>query len=174
MTQAKRVRIFSIPRETENSGDFIERLKSLMIEESTHIYIDTSFLMWMTKIGSRSRGELIDWLQRNCAGRVHVPIWAAHEYLKHHVAGTIIAELGAKSNELARLIGRTYRYFRPFIDEPLGEGAKDPSSIRAATRVALNTLDQLPVIGRQWQKLYENSDGPRRLDRDWDLMSGIF
>jgi len=37
----------------------------------------------MTKIGSPSRRELVEWLTANCAGRIHVPIWAAHEYLKH-------------------------------------------------------------------------------------------
>ncbi len=155
MSQATRIPIFSIPTGTENSANFIERLKSLIVADSTHIYIDTSFLMWMTKIGTRSRSELVGWLESNCASRVHVPIWAAHEYLKHHVAGTIATDLGAKSDELAALIRRTYREFRPFIDEPLGEGAKDPAAIRAATRQALNTLDELPTIGRQWQRSYE-------------------
>ena len=155
MSQTTRIPIFSIPTSTENSANFIQRLKSLIIANSTHIYIDTSFLMWMTKIGSRSRSELIGWLQSNCASRVHVPIWAAHEYLKHHVAGTIATDLAAKSDELAALIRRTYREFRPFIDEPLGEGAKDPAAIRAATRKALHTLGELPTIGRQWQRSYE-------------------
>ena len=148
--------IFSIPRGTEYSGDFIKRLETLIVAESTHIYIDTSFLMWMTKIGKGSRGELLDWLDSNCKGRVHVPIWAAHEYLKHHVARTIVTDLGSKSNELASLIRRTYEEFRPFIDEPLYEGGKDPSAVRAETRVALNSLNALPNIGRQWQQSYDS------------------
>ena len=156
MTQAMRTPIFSIPGATEYSGVFLERLASLIVAKSTHVYIDTSFLMWMTKIGSTSRKELIDWLQSNCKGRVHVPIWAAHEYLKHHVARTIVTDLAAKSKELDGLIRRTYVEFRPFIDEPPGEGAKDPSAIRAETRMALNALNALPQIGRQWQKSYEN------------------
>ncbi|MBS1164375.1 MAG: hypothetical protein H6R00_400 [Proteobacteria bacterium] len=131
------------------------RLAALITAAGTHIYVDTSFLMWMTKIGSESRRQLISWLQTNCNGRVHVPIWAAHEYLKHHVAGTIANELAEKTSEVADLVGRTYSYFRPFIDEPYGEGAEDPAAIRAATRAALNALERLVSTSRQWHKSYQ-------------------
>ena len=129
VTQAVRTPILTIPSETEGSADFKQRLAALFAAQSTHIYIDTSFLMWMTKVGSRSRQELIGWIQRNCTGRVHVPIWAAHEYLKHHMAETIVKELTEKTKEVDGLVGHTYAYFRPFIDEPFGEGAEDPSTI---------------------------------------------
>lgn len=108
VTQAVRTPILTIPSETEGSADFKQRLAALFAAQSTHIYIDTSFLMWMTKVGSRSRQELIGWLQQHCAGRVHVPIWTAHEYLKHHGAKTIVAELTEKTNEVAGLVRHTY------------------------------------------------------------------
>lgn len=154
MIQADRNPLLTIPSDTEGSAAFMARLAELIKADGTQIYIDTSFLMWMTKIGSASRQELISWLRTNCGGRVHVPIWAAHEYLKHHVAGTIVAELAEKTKEVADLVGRTYSYFRPFIDEPYGEGAEDPSTIRAATRGALNALDRLANTSRQWHKSY--------------------
>ena len=155
MTQAVRTPILTIPSETEGWADFKQRLAALFAAQSTHIYIDTSFLMWMTKIGSSSRRELIGWLQHNCTSRVHVPIWAAHEYLKHHVAKTIVTDLTDKTNEVAGLVGHTYAYFRPFIDEPFGEGTENPSTIRTTIRAALNTLDRLPKISRQWKKSYQ-------------------
>ena len=155
VTQTLRVPILTIPSETEGSAAFKQRLAALISARSTHIYIDTSFLMWMTKIGSNSRRELVGWLQQNCTGRVHVPIWAAHEYLKHHVAGTIVSELAAKTKEIAGLIGRTYTDFRPFIDEPFGEGAEDPLTIRADTRAALSVLKRLAVTSRQWKQSYQ-------------------
>ena len=154
MTTIERIPVLTIPSVTEGSADFKTRLAALISEPSTHIYIDASFLMWMTKIGSRSRQELISWLQLNCPGRVHVPIWAAHEYLRHHVAGTIVTDLTKKTNEVADLVGRAYTYFRPFIDEPFGEGAKDPSKIRSDTRAALHTLNRLTAMSRQWHKSY--------------------
>ena len=154
MIQNARTPILSIPSETEGSADSRKRLAALFGAQSTHIYIDASFLMWMTKIGSSSRQELIGWLQQNCTGRVHVPIWAAHEYLKHHVAGTIATDLREKTNEVAGMVGRTYTYFRPFIDEPLGEGAEDPSTLRTEVRAALNTLNRLATRSRKWDKSY--------------------
>lgn len=155
MNNTARKPILTIPCETEDSAAFKLRLMELIQDPRAHIYVDTSFLMWMTKIGSKSRRELLDWLESNCEGRVHVPIWAAHEYLKHHVAGTIITELAEKTDEVTKLVGKTYSYFRPFIDEASGEGAEDPSTIRAATRSALNSLDRLAAISRQWHKSYK-------------------
>ena len=119
------------------------------------IYIDTSFLMRMTKIGSNSRRELIGWLQQNCTDRIHVPIWAAHEHLKHHAAGTIVTELAKKTNEIFDLVGRTYTYFTPFIYEQLGEGAEDPPTIRAETRAALRVLNRMAATSREWKKSYQ-------------------
>lgn len=157
MSRADRNPLLTIPDCSEGSSAFMTRLAALIKADGTHIYVDTSFLMWMTKIGSASRQELVVWLQTNCEGRVHVPIWAAHEYLKHHVAGTIISELTEKTNEVVDLVGRTYSYFRPFIDESYGKGAEDPSTIRAATRTALNALDRLASTSRQWHKSYQKN-----------------
>lgn len=147
-------KLLIIPVAPEDSASFKERLSALLKANDTHIYVDTSFLMWMTKIGSNSRHELTVWLQKSCPCRVHVPIWAAHEYLKHHVAGTIIAELSEKTDEVADLVRRTYTYFRPFIDEPFGDGFEDPVAIRASARSALNTLEHLVATIRQWHRSY--------------------
>ena len=147
--------ILEIPSDTENSAAFIQRLASLIRDQSTHLYIDTSFLMWMTKIGSDSRQELINWLQKNCASRVHVPIWAAHEYLKHYVAETIKKDLEEKIGKVRGIVESAYTDLRPFIDEPLGEGKEDPSTVRAQTRTALNTLGDLASKIKLWRKSYE-------------------
>lgn len=64
------------------------------VAEGTHVYIDTTFLMWATKIGPASRIELLDWLRTDLNERAHVTTWAAHEYLRHHVAGMLITLLG--------------------------------------------------------------------------------
>ncbi|MGX5851503.1 PIN-like domain-containing protein [Mesorhizobium sp. PL10] len=155
MSEPVRKPVLTIPCETEDSGAFKTRLSTLIGSPGTHLYVDTSFLMWMTKIGSVSRRELLDWLGTHCAGRVHVPIWAAHEYVKHHVAGTIITELSEKTDEVSTIVGKTYNYFRPFMDEAHGEGAEDPSTLRAATRSALNALHHLTTVTRQWHKSYQ-------------------
>ena len=146
--------ILSIPTEVEKSTDFQLRIAKLVQCDSTHIYIDTSFLMWMTKIGSKSRQELKDWFQGNCTGRVHVPVWSAHEYLKHHVAGIIAKELSDKTKEMQGLAG-SYAYFRPFMDTALGEG--DPAALRAEARRALDAVGDLVNKVSSWKKLYKKN-----------------
>ncbi len=110
--------------------------------------------MWMTKIGFQSRRELTTWLAAHCRSRVHVPVWAAHEYVKHHVAGTIVSELGGKIDDVASIVGSVYAYFRPFLDEAYGPGTEGSAMVRAATRDALDALDRLAVSSRRWQKSY--------------------
>ncbi len=148
--------LLTIPSESESSAAFKERVAAIIPSLTTYVYVDTSFLMWMTKIGTKSRNELLDWLDGACPGRVHVPIWAAHEYLRHHVAGTIVSELSEKTKEIADLVGRTYSYFRPFVDEPIGGGSEDPATLRASTRDALNGLEHLAEVTRQWHKSYQS------------------
>ena len=62
--QIARTPILTIPDATEGSAAFKQRLAILINVPTTHIYIDTSFLMWMTKIGTSSRQELIGWFQQ--------------------------------------------------------------------------------------------------------------
>ena len=147
--------LLSIPIHVEQWNTFSERLGRLLREDTTHVYIDTSFLMWMTKIGSVSRKQLTDWFKINCDGRVHVPVWSAHEYLKHHVSETIVVELAQRTKEIRRIAARTYAYFRPFMDEPLGEGREDPMALRAEARVSLNALEDLAQNISKWTKSYQ-------------------
>ena len=145
--------ILTIPSSVENATDFRLRIANLFQCQGTHIYIDTSFLMWMTKIGLVSRKELKDWLQVNCDGRVHVPIWSAHEYLKHHVSGSISKELITKTREVQRVVGRSYAYFRPFLDSALDEG--NPAAFRAEARQALDAVRLVANKIEKWTKSYE-------------------
>lgn len=144
----------SIPTSLENSTDFKARLGRLIGEAHTHIYIDTSFLMWATKIGPASRGELLEWLRSDLSDRAHVPTWSAHEYLRHHVAGTIVEELNAKSAELGSLVGGSFTYFRPFLDDPALSSAGGHERLRASARDAINTFEAVIKSAKNWGRAY--------------------
>lgn len=144
----------NIPTEPENSDDYRARIGRLLGERGTHVYIDTSFLMWATKIGPASRGELLDWLRTDVGDRAHVPTWAAHEYLRHHVAGTIVDELAKKTTEISQLAGGTFNYFRPFLDDPALPAADGWDRLRSSTRDAINTLGLLATATRKWKDAY--------------------
>lgn len=144
----------SIPISLEGSAEFKARLSKLLRETDTHVYIDTSFLMWATKIGPASRKELLDWLRTDLAERAHVPTWSAHEYLRHHVAGTIVEELNSKSAELGSLVGGAFTYFRPFLDDPALSLSGGHERLRASARDAINTFEAVIKSAKSWTKAY--------------------
>lgn len=108
----------------------------------------------MTKIGVKSRAELLTWIEPACPGRLHVPAWSAHEYLRHHTRGTLVDELKKKTNELSTLAGGTFGYFRPFLDDPIG-GAVSADAQQVAAREALTGLKALAATAASWPKTYE-------------------
>lgn len=144
----------SIPTQQETATEYKARIGAALKREACHTYIDTSFLMWATKIGPASRTELLEWLRTELGDRVHVPSWSAHEYLRHHVAGTIVDELTKRSNELSGLVGSTFGYFRPFLDDPALPAAEGWNHLRASTRSAVNSLAKLAEAARGWKRAY--------------------
>ena len=144
-----------IPAAPRTWDSFFARIQSLFADEHAHVYIDTSFLMWLTKVGSQSRKELFDWFGDTLQGRLHVPIWTAHEYLTHHVKGTIVGDFAKLRNEIQSFAGRTYDQLRPFIDEPIGRHRRDPMTVRSDVRAALGTLNDLLEVAKSWNGNYE-------------------
>lgn len=153
-TQPSRAARLVIPLQFDASDVYRETMGRLIAGAGTHIYIDTSFLMWATKIGPASRGELLEWLRSDLGERAHVPTWSAHEYLRHHVAGTIVDELTQKTNEVSQLAGSAFTYFRPFLDDPALPAAGGWVRLRASTRDAVNTLVRLAEAAKDWKKAY--------------------
>lgn len=143
-----------IPTSLEPFADYKVRIGRMLGDADTHVYVDTSFLMWATKIGPASRGELLDWLRTDLGDRAHVPTWSAHEYLRHHVAGTILEELDTKSAELSNLVGGSFTYFRPFLDDPAMPAAEGYERLRASAREAINTFDRVIKSAKNWRRAY--------------------
>lgn len=74
---------------------------------STRLYLDTSTLMWMARLSRAARGEFMAW----CGARnTVVPVWAAHEFQRHLLSGTIrsnmakvVSETASKQREFAQI-----------------------------------------------------------------------
>jgi len=127
----------------------------LLADDSTHVYFDTSFLMWLTKIGTPSRAQLFAWLTETIPNRLHVPIWAAHEYLKHYTKRTVLHDFTTIRKEVRSFARRTYDRLRPFMDEPVGPRAYDSATFRTDIRKALNTLEERLQAAGNWTTEYE-------------------
>ena len=142
----------SIPTGNETVDAFTKRVNAALKLPTTHLYIDTSFLMWMTRLGKASRTELRLWFDQDCMGRVHVPVWSAHEYLKHHIEETLIHDVEKQLCDIRKVIRNAYQYFRPLLDDPLNDRGEDNAKLRATTSGALEDLRRLVDAGEAWKK----------------------
>jgi PIN like domain len=139
-----------IPVKEETWEEFLQRAKMAILDPGTHAYVDTSFLMWLAKVGRTSRKELFDWLDKFCDQRIHVPAWAAHEFLNHHVAGTVGKELETKIKEMSALAKSTYAFLRPFFDDPLAVKDTAQQQQRKA-RTAMQAVSEIADIAKRWK-----------------------
>jgi hypothetical protein len=106
-------------RQPEASDAYLARLEALVSEPTTHIYFDTSFLMWLVKLGRPAREQFFAWITAQGAQRFHVPLWGAHEFFKHQVTNTIRAELKFELSQFDKATTRLYEKIRSFCCDSL-------------------------------------------------------
>ena len=101
-----------IGREPEGADDYLARVAHLVVNARTHLYYDTSFLMWLAKLGKRARTEFFTWQSAVGEARFHVPLWAAHEFFKHRLKRTVSTELGKEINNFDKSVCNLYEKLR--------------------------------------------------------------
>jgi hypothetical protein len=61
---------------------FREQLAAVLRAPDTHIFIDTSVMIWLYRLGASARDNFVNWVSdSNYKPRVHIPVWAMHEFL---------------------------------------------------------------------------------------------
>jgi hypothetical protein len=88
-----------IPIAHKSPAEFTQDVAEALQLSETHLYIDTSFLMWLTTAGQETRQQFKTWAAEY-PGRIHVPLWTKHEYYRHHASGTLRSRLNRLSDEL--------------------------------------------------------------------------
>ncbi|MGI6851754.1 PIN-like domain-containing protein [Mesorhizobium sp. 1B3] len=78
---------------------YLDDLIRALSDPKTRVYLDTSLLMWLIRIGADARAEFMVWAASRPAGAVRVPVWAAHELHKHLSANTIPNNVSATIRE---------------------------------------------------------------------------
>lgn len=107
----------------------------------------------MIRIGAAARQELIAWIDNHGAGRVHVPVWSAHELYRHHVEQTIPAEIGQALDQLEAAAQRSFKLIWPLLSEPLA-GAASAQAQRTEARDALRSVRGVIAHARSWSPSY--------------------
>jgi hypothetical protein len=67
---------------------FMEEFAMALEKAPTRFYLDTSFLIWLIRLGGDARAEVLWWLRSRPASSVRIPVWAGHELHRHILSGT--------------------------------------------------------------------------------------
>jgi hypothetical protein len=62
---------------------FMEEFVTALEAERTKIYLDTSLLIWLIRLGASARAEVLGWFRSRPVEAVRVPVWTAHELHRH-------------------------------------------------------------------------------------------
>ncbi len=145
---------FQLPVDGATPEIFARHSYDLLGQQGTLIYFDTSFLMWMVRIGKTARAQLIDWLEEVAGDRLHVPVWSAHELYRHHADRTIPKELKDVLSKLEGSAKQAFNLVWPLLSEPMG-GAPSAQSQRSNARTALSEIQGFVEHAGKWSSTYD-------------------
>ncbi len=132
---------------------FIDELDQVVRASTTRFYLDTSLLMWLVRVGQEARAEFIAWAIGRGAGTVRVPVWAAHEFHRHIVGGTLSDNLGKSLSEVEGKYDEFSRLAAERIEEGIcrRNGFTDSQSFLAA-------VNQGRVQLGRFRKIIDNNE----------------
>ena len=120
------------------------------------LYIDTSFLMWLIRIGPASRAEFFAWIADAAGGRVAIPTWSLHELYRHHANRRIAADLTKQIEKLDAAVAESFPIFWTIFDEPLN-GASSVDFQRNEARDTLRTVRTITERAASWLANYDRN-----------------
>lgn len=137
-----------IPVENETPEGFTSRIADLLKSDTTHVYFDTSFLMWLTTVGDEARSQFVQWAD-NLGERTHIPLWSMHEYYRHHTGNTLRAELVRRADDLMTAAKAFQKEVRKYSDQKLTAGQSE-AAYQDLVDNALETLKELSDTAKLW------------------------
>jgi len=139
-----------MPSQELDYNYYQESLYSCLSRESTHVFIDTSVLLWLYSVGSTVRNAFINWAKPlSDEGRLHVPGWVVHEFSQKVSADDVKAVVSYVGG--IRSAVKTHAYIREnarlVIDERLSSRFNStPKDLVANIESALDTLEKLSAL----------------------------
>jgi hypothetical protein len=141
-------------------GPYTDELDEALADGATRLYIDTSLLMWLIRIGREARGEFIGWCNARQAGTVRVPVWAAHELHRHLIRGTIASNVHKLLSETEKKIVEFAALANESADDLIcqGQGYADRSSFVSMMEQTVARVKNLSNVIRIDQHMGDAAD----------------
>lgn len=149
-------RRIEIPTVNETAGTFVDRLGSYLRNDRTRLYVDTSFLMWLTTIGDIPREEFLVWANE-LGDKICIPAWSVHEFYRHHTTGTLAKRVAKKLKHARDAARDAADYLQPYAVGTFNLEEEQASYRQQLTRT-LKSLDDLIAVSGRWD--YSKSSKP--------------
>jgi hypothetical protein len=142
--------------------DYHSTLEAALSDPDTPLYIDTSVLLWLAKIGAEARGQFLNWCRVALAGRVFIPIWAAHELYQHLRESELQGDFSKKAEHYRKTLSQLLQDISITADTAVSTVTKHASTdelVRHARKSIMDINDVLDGIqkckGRHAQAIAE-------------------
>jgi hypothetical protein len=139
---------YPIGKVGEDPSDFIKHAAKVLSDPRTSIYVDTSFLTWLTKASDESRQQFLNWA-RMIGDRIHVPVWSYHEYYRHHGHDTLRQDLSSKAEKLIAAATNFVGTARTIADNPLKAGFSS-RAYDSDLNDMLGKINEVIGMAQQW------------------------
>lgn len=130
-----------LPPLTTGLAEYHQGIADALADPLAKIYVDTSMLMWLLKIGRSARLEFLTWCRTPAlSARIFVPVWSVHELYHHLQKRTVPVE--DKDN-----IGRYESSLRALVEyaDTVGDDSLCVSSIFTSRIDLLENLRRLGI-----------------------------
>ncbi len=151
---------YPIGADATDASMFIRDAAKVLGDSKTSIYIDTSFLMWLTKGGADSRQQFLNWAHA-IGPRIHVPVWTYHEYYRHHNRDTLRTALANEAQKLKEAAQRYADIARTYADDSLTPGLTANAFDRELDEM-VGKIKGVTATGTRW-----NYDQPAKQLSTW-------
>ncbi|MFN8704007.1 MAG: PIN-like domain-containing protein, partial [Rhodospirillales bacterium] len=132
----------------ETPEAFTIRVAEVLNLDTTHVYFDTSFLMWLTRVGEEARSQFFSWAA-TLENRTHIPLWSMHEFYRHHTGGTLRADLVHRVDDLLAAARAFQNEVRKYADQALFPGQSE-AAYQDSVDNALETLREIGDAAKAW------------------------
>jgi hypothetical protein len=143
-----------LPTNHESVDDFIARLTEAVGDDRTHLYFDTSILMWVACLSPSVQAEFLHWA-KSLDVRAHVPLWTLQEFYRHQTERTLECNL----QNAAEAFSRSAREFLKQAGTIADQLTIDGVPMTAATlRDLAGRAAAVARSTKQWHPLERSAD----------------
>ena len=111
-----------LPSPTGDLPSHHQQIAAAFASPNGRIYIDTSFLLWLLRVGRAARREFLSFWGRDAVQATpYIPVWAVHEFYRHLQLGTVSRQLNQSAKDYTAVLTSMAEHADGVCDDSLCE-----------------------------------------------------